>query len=96
MELPILEVAHWNPEAFSNLSQLRFLQVHNVHPSQGLTCLPESLRLLEWTGYPLRSLPQYFQPDELIELNLCHSNLDLLWKGIKVYECLLAANNFFN
>ncbi|KAM0993922.1 hypothetical protein EV2_009838 [Malus domestica] len=88
MELPKLEVAHWNPEAFSNLSQLRFLQVHNVHPSQGLTCLPESLRLLEWTGYPLRSLPQYFQPDELIELNLCHSNLDQLWKGIKRFPKL--------
>ncbi|KAM5551830.1 hypothetical protein ABKV19_026607 [Rosa sericea] len=83
MELTELQVAHWNPEAFSNLSQLSLLHIRNVDLPKGLTCLSNSLRLLEWTGYPLRSLPKIFEADELIELNLCHSNIKQLWKGTK-------------
>lgn len=84
MELPKLEVAQWNPEAFSNLSQLSLLHIRNVDLPKGLTCLSNSLRLREWTGCPLRSLPQSFEPDELIELSLCHSSIEYLWKGAKV------------
>ncbi|KAK9941542.1 hypothetical protein M0R45_007246 [Rubus argutus] len=83
MDLPQLEVAHWNPEAFSNLSQLSLLHIRNVDLPKGLTCLSNSLRLLEWIGYPLRSLPKNFEADELIELNLCYSNIEYLWKGKK-------------
>ncbi|XP_040362605.1 disease resistance protein RPV1 isoform X2 [Rosa chinensis] len=83
VDLPKLEVAHWKPEAFSKLSQLSLLHIRNVDLPKGLTFLSNSLRLLEWSGYPLRSLPQNFEPDELIELNLCNSNIEYLWKGAK-------------
>ncbi|KAM5551845.1 disease resistance protein RPV1 [Rosa sericea] len=88
MELTKLQVAHWKPEAFSNLSQLSLLHISNVDLPDGLTCLSNSLRLLEWTGYPLRSLPQNFEADELVELNLCHSNIEQLWKGTKNFDKL--------
>ncbi|KAM5552055.1 hypothetical protein ABKV19_026758 [Rosa sericea] len=88
MELTELQVAHWKPEAFSNLSQLILLHIRNVDLPEGLTCLSNSLRLLEWTGYPLRSLPKNFEADELIELNLCHSNIKQLWKGTKNFDKL--------
>ncbi|PRQ22171.1 putative leucine-rich repeat domain, L domain-containing protein [Rosa chinensis] len=88
MELPKLEVAHWNPEAFSNLSELNLLHIRNVDLPKGLTCLSNSLRLLEWPGCPLRSLPQKFESDELIELNLCHSNIEHLWEGEKNFDKL--------
>ncbi|KAM5551747.1 hypothetical protein ABKV19_026544 [Rosa sericea] len=88
MESTKLQVAHWKPEAFSNMSQLSLLHIHNVDLPKGLTCLSNSLRLLEWTGYPLRSLPQNFEADELIELNLCHSNIEQLWKGTKNFDML--------
>ncbi|XP_040368728.1 disease resistance protein RPV1-like isoform X2 [Rosa chinensis] len=88
MELTELQVAHWNPEAFANLSQLRLLHIRNVDLPKGLTCLPNSLGLLEWTGCPLRSLPKKFKADELIELNLCHSNIEQLWKGTKNFDKL--------
>ncbi|KAM5547208.1 disease resistance protein RPP2B-like [Rosa sericea] len=45
MDLPELEMAHWHPEAFSNLSQLTLLHIRNVNLSKGLTCLSSSLRL---------------------------------------------------
>ncbi|KAM5551817.1 hypothetical protein ABKV19_026596 [Rosa sericea] len=88
MELTKLQVAHWKPEAFSNLSQLGLLHIRNVDLPKGLTCLSNSLRLLEWTGYPLRTLPNFFEADELIELNLCHSNIEQLWKGTKNFDKL--------
>ncbi|KAM5551801.1 hypothetical protein ABKV19_026582 [Rosa sericea] len=88
MELTKLQVAHWKPEAFSNLSQLSLLHIRNVDLPKGLTCLSNSLRLLEWTGYPLRALPKFFEADELIELNLCHSNIKQLWKGTKNFDKL--------
>ncbi|XP_061995459.1 TMV resistance protein N-like [Rosa rugosa] len=88
MELTKLQVAHWKPEAFSNLSQLSLLHIRNVDLPKGLTCLSNSLRLLEWTGCPLRSLPKEFKADELIELNLCHSNIKQLWKGTKNFDKL--------
>ncbi|XP_040374834.1 disease resistance protein RPV1 [Rosa chinensis] len=88
MELTKLQAAHWKPEAFSNLSQLILLHIRNVDLPKGLTCLSNSLRLLEWTGYPLRSLPKFFEADELIELNLCHSNIKQLWKGTKNFDKL--------
>ncbi|XP_062023610.1 disease resistance protein RPV1-like [Rosa rugosa] len=88
MELTKLQVAHWEPEAFSNLSQLSLLHIRNVDLPKGLTCLSNSLRLLEWTGCPLRSLPKKFKADELIELNLCHSNIKQLWKGTKNFDKL--------
>ncbi|KAM5551841.1 hypothetical protein ABKV19_026612 [Rosa sericea] len=88
MELTKLQVAHWKPEAFSNLSQLSLLHIRNVDLPKGLTCLSNSLRLLEWTGCPLRSLPKKFKANELIELNLCHSNIKQLWKGTKNFDKL--------
>ncbi|PRQ22484.1 putative P-loop containing nucleoside triphosphate hydrolase, leucine-rich repeat domain, L [Rosa chinensis] len=88
MDLPKLEVANWNPEAFSKLSELNFLQIRNVDLPNGLTCLSNSLRLLEWSEYPLRSLPQNFEADELIELNLCHSKIEHLWEGTKCFDKL--------
>ncbi|KAM5550128.1 TMV resistance protein N [Rosa sericea] len=88
MDLPELEVAHWKPEAFSNLSQLSLLHIRNVDLPEGLTFLSNSLRLLDWSGYPLRSLPQNFEPDELIELNLYRSNIEHLWEGAKNFDKL--------
>ncbi|KAM5549840.1 hypothetical protein ABKV19_000993 [Rosa sericea] len=88
MQLPKLEIAYWNPEAFSNLSHLRLLHIRNVDLPKGLTCLSNSLRLLEWPGCPLRSLPQKFEPDKLIELDLSHSNIEHIWKGTKNFKKL--------
>ncbi|PRQ47568.1 putative TIR domain, P-loop containing nucleoside triphosphate hydrolase [Rosa chinensis] len=88
MDLPKLEVAQWKPEAFSNLSQLSFLQIRNVDLPKGPTCLSNSLKLLEWSRFPLRFLPQDFESDELIELNLCYSNIEQLWQGAKNFDKL--------
>ncbi|XP_030936028.1 TMV resistance protein N-like [Quercus lobata] len=42
--------------------------------------------------YPSKSLPASFQPNELIELHMCCSNIEQLWKGIKSCKTLKFIN----
>ena len=48
--------------------------------------LSNNLRSLYWDGYPLKSLPSNFHPENLVELNMCFSQLKQLWEGKKVYD----------
>ena len=73
----------WNPNAFSKMSNLNFLRVHNVFPQCVPKHLPKSLRCLEWSHYSASSFP-CFQPDELVQLHLQHSKIEFLWEGMKV------------
>ncbi|PRQ60508.1 putative winged helix-turn-helix DNA-binding domain, leucine-rich repeat domain, L [Rosa chinensis] len=84
LDLAELEEADWNLEAFSKMCKLKLLYIHNLRLSVGPKCLPNALRFLSWSWYPSKSLPPCFQPDELTELSLVHSNIDHLWNGIKV------------
>ncbi|CAH2046327.1 unnamed protein product, partial [Thlaspi arvense] len=43
--------------------------------------LPYGLRFLFWDHYPLQSLPQDFDPSNLVELNMPYSQLQTLWGG---------------
>ncbi|XP_062020729.1 TMV resistance protein N-like [Rosa rugosa] len=62
-----------NARSFLMMNKLRYLVIKNVKLSNGLEYLPDSLRILEWTGYPSKSLPSHFNPEKLLELNMCHS-----------------------
>ncbi|KDP26905.1 hypothetical protein JCGZ_18063 [Jatropha curcas] len=77
-----------NAKAFMNMKRLRLLKLQNLHLSQSLEYLSNELRYLEWDGYPFRSLPYKFQPDQLVELHMRFSNMEQLWKGIKPLKML--------
>ncbi|XP_034677378.1 disease resistance protein RUN1-like isoform X2 [Vitis riparia] len=47
-----------------------------------------NLRSLHWRGYPLKSLPSNFHPENLVELNMCFSQLKQLWEGKKAFKKL--------
>ena len=74
--------ATWNPNAFSKMYNLKFLEVNSINHVP--THLPDDLRILDWTDYPLESLPSSFQLDNLVKLYLQRSNIEQLWIGIKV------------
>ncbi|TQD96323.1 hypothetical protein C1H46_018089 [Malus baccata] len=58
--------------------------------SQGLQSLPNSLRYLYWLGYPLKSLPSTFSPQNLVELRMPGSFVGAkLWNKKQVYICFL-------
>ncbi|KAL4614179.1 hypothetical protein ACB092_07G035400 [Castanea dentata] len=82
----------WNfetySEAFSKMCNLRLLIIHNVHIPNGLNHVSNSLRFLQWIGYPSECLPSSFQPKELLELSLRDSKMKFLWKGVKYLDNL--------
>ena len=71
-------------KAFTKMKRLRLLKLRNLHLSRGLEYLSNKLRYLEWDRYPFKSFPSSFQPNELVELHMRRSNIEHMWKGIKV------------
>ncbi|KAJ7951587.1 putative disease resistance protein (TIR-NBS-LRR class) [Quillaja saponaria] len=80
-----------NPETFARLQNLRLLRFYNsyledrpkVRLSRDLQCLPSNLRYLYWHGYPSKSLPSSFSPENLVELIMPYSNAEQLWESIQ-------------
>ncbi|XP_050274400.1 disease resistance protein RUN1-like [Quercus robur] len=73
------------PKCLEKMKNLKFLIVSNVDICRGLKYLPNELRVLDWSGYPLSSLPSNFDPKNLIALNMPESRvtLDKLFKRIQ-------------
>ncbi|KDP38822.1 hypothetical protein JCGZ_04979 [Jatropha curcas] len=70
-------------KSFMKMPNLRFLRMSGskwILPD-GLDFLPEELRYLRWYGYPLKSLPLKFCPNNLVQLRLPGSQLKHLWDG---------------
>ena len=98
--MPIEAKEHLSAKAFSKMKILRFLKIGYVHPPkdliggpiqlpQGLNYLSNELRIIDWRGYPLKSMPTSFQPNKLVELRMHHSDIKQLWKGIMVRFSLM-------
>ncbi|XP_030935991.1 TMV resistance protein N-like [Quercus lobata] len=81
LSLPPHEREQLSAETFSMMRKLRLLIIHNVNLPQGQNYLSNELRLLQWTGYPLKSLPESFQPKKLVELIMHHSCIEQLPEG---------------
>ncbi|OMO53430.1 hypothetical protein COLO4_36740 [Corchorus olitorius] len=81
-----------NADAFMKMKKLRLLKVCNLPNSHDLKYLSNALRLLDWTGYPFRSLPSRFQPDNLVALLLPCSRIEQLWNGNILLEKLKFVN----
>ncbi|KAK1407690.1 hypothetical protein QVD17_39312 [Tagetes erecta] len=69
-----------DPMCFSKMKKLKFLRISNVDFPQGLNYLPNDLRIIEWYGCSLESLPSKFEPKRIFELEMCSSKLKTLWK----------------
>ncbi|KAL4632214.1 hypothetical protein ACB092_04G035700 [Castanea dentata] len=86
---PIQKEEHLDAEVFSKMKKMRLLKVGdmgNVKIPQGLNCLSNELRIIEWHGYPLSSMPTNFQPNKLVELKMHCSSIKRLWSGIMVLD----------
>lgn len=81
---PSIDV-NWNGEAFRKMTCLRQLTITSINKfSRGPQYLPNSLRVLEWDGYPSWTLPQDFHPYNLAILKLTQSELRTLDRLSKV------------
>ncbi|GAU26525.1 hypothetical protein TSUD_361580 [Trifolium subterraneum] len=88
--------ASWSIEAFSKISQLRFLKLCEIKLPLGLNCLPSSLKVLDWRGCPLKTLPLNNHLDEIVDLKLSHSKIEQLWHGTQFLENLKSINLSFS
>ncbi|XP_024022384.1 uncharacterized protein LOC21392707 [Morus notabilis] len=80
-------------DPFENMKSLRLLKICNVKFSESHEYyLSRELRLLEWHGYPLKSIMSSFQLDRLVELSMPHSRLEQLWKKTMHLEELMLIN----
>lgn len=76
--------ARWSTEAFSKTSQVRLLKLCDMNLPCGLNYLPSALKVLDWRGCPLKTLPLSNQLDKIVDLKLPHSKIQQLWHGTKV------------
>ncbi|AES67842.2 disease resistance-like protein DSC1 isoform X1 [Medicago truncatula] len=81
---------HLSPQVFGRMQQLKFLKFTQhygdekiLYLPQGLESLPNDLLLFQWVSYPLKSLPQSFCAENLVELKLTWSRVEKLWDGIQ-------------
>ncbi|CAL2271642.1 unnamed protein product [Prunus armeniaca] len=77
-------VVHADAKCFSRMKKLRLLNLANVNLSNDLEYLSDNLRSLEWDGYPSKYFPLHFNPENLLELNMCHSHIESFWTGVKL------------
>ena len=68
LNMPIEAKEHLSAKDFSKMKNLSFLKIGYVHPPQdliggpiqlpqGLNYLSNELRVIDWHGYPLKSMP---------------------------------------
>ncbi|XLS46719.1 hypothetical protein HN51_021077 [Arachis hypogaea] len=88
--------ARWSSEAFSKTSNIRLLKIRDpCRLSHGLDCLPYALRVLDWLGCPLKTLPLTDQLD-VVDINLSWSKIKQLWHGKKILHKLKCINLSFS
>jgi hypothetical protein len=87
---------HVRVDTFSKMEELRFLRLNVPRGKKRLTTVsipddlmpfPDKLMYLEWNGYPLKTLPQPFGSELLVEIHLQNSDVEYLWHGKQVSDC---------
>ncbi|CAL1361331.1 unnamed protein product [Linum trigynum] len=92
LHLESVEEMHLEANAFEGMHSLTFLKFwwwddhsrmeKKIHlPFGGLESLPDGLRWLEWRGYPSKSLPFGFYPQNLVHLIIRESPVEKCWEG---------------
>lgn len=76
MDFPIFEeVIEWKGDELKKMKNLKTLIIKNARFSKGPKYLPNSLRVLEWPGYPSQDIPSDFCARELSICKLPASDL---------------------
>ncbi|XP_054777790.1 TMV resistance protein N-like [Prosopis cineraria] len=82
---PQQEKVEWDGLAFEKMNNLKILIVRNAQFSTSPKCFPNSLRLLDWKGYPSATLPPDFSPSRLVCFKL-YGSLFTLEEPFKKFE----------
>lgn len=76
-------------DAFSRMQRLRILQLSYVRFTEFYSLFPKSLRLLCWSGFHMKTIPEDLPLEGLVALEMKNSCLERTWERIKVcYKCV--------
>ncbi|KAL6315723.1 hypothetical protein AAG906_006585 [Vitis piasezkii] len=81
------EMLYFTTQALAGMNRLRLLKVYNsknISRNFKDTSNMETCKVPIFYGYSLKSLPNDFNPKNLVELSMPYSRIKQLWKGIKV------------
>ncbi|XP_059461751.1 disease resistance protein RPV1-like [Corylus avellana] len=92
LNLPVLEDVHLKTKAFSNMKNLRLLQINSVYLTGSYEHLSKELKWLCWHKCPMESLPQDFHLEDLVVLDMQNSNVEQVWKTKKRFNKLKVLN----
>ncbi|KAK7370050.1 hypothetical protein VNO80_12104 [Phaseolus coccineus] len=72
-------------QSFEKMDNLRMLMLYSheyiLNVSLEFVCLPDTLKILYWKGFPQRSWPPNFCPQNLVTLEMPGCHLEQLWEG---------------
>lgn len=79
-------------DAFEGMSNLRLLQLNYVRLLGNYSNFPGNLIWLRWHGFFLKCIPIDIPLEELVTLDMRHSKLEQVWKGLKHVTSLKILN----
>ena len=71
-------------KSFEKMQSLRLLQLNYVQLTGSYEYISKDLRWLCWEGFPGKFIPDNFDLDDLVTMELRYSNLRQVWKHSKV------------
>ncbi|KAG6629303.1 disease resistance protein RPV1-like [Carya illinoinensis] len=89
---PAPKEIHLKTDAFAKMKNLRLLQINNVNLTGRFELLSKELRWLCWHKCPLKILPPKFHLENLVVLDLQHSNFIEVWKENMIFNKLKVLN----
>ncbi|KAL0730111.1 hypothetical protein Bca4012_026204 [Brassica carinata] len=94
----------FHSHAFAKMSYLRYLKIYSSQCPQecdrdiklnfpeGLQLPLNEVRCLHWLKFPLKEVPQDFNPENLVDLKLPYSNIERVWEDNKAASKLKWVN----
>ncbi|XP_059429972.1 disease resistance protein RPV1-like isoform X2 [Corylus avellana] len=88
----MLEDLHLKTEAFTNMKNLRLLQINSAHLTGSYEHLSKKLKWFCWHKCPLKFLPHDFHLENLVILDMQHCKVEQVWKKKKILNNLKVLN----
>ncbi|KAM5573250.1 disease resistance protein RUN1-like [Rosa sericea] len=78
--LKLEKKAEFRTKAFAKMKRLRFLELSCVELTGGYKYLPNKLRWLHWSEFPLEFIPKDFSLGEVVAIYLPYNKLRYVWE----------------
>ncbi|XP_057453499.1 disease resistance protein RUN1-like isoform X2 [Lotus japonicus] len=88
LKLPGISRYCFNVDVFKEMERLRLLQVDNVNLIGDYGDLSKQLRWISWKGFSLKYMPDKFYLENVVAIDIKHSNLQQVWKLLEKLKIL--------